>query len=68
MFEQEPLPGKHILRELPNVIVTPHSAATSIHWRRQLPKLVIEDLELFLKGKTPKYMITLEKYKSMSIG
>jgi len=67
VFEQEPLPNGHILRKLPNVIITPHCAATSLYWRRQLPKLIIEDLQLFLEGKEPKNIIHLDKYRSMSI-
>jgi phosphoglycerate dehydrogenase-like enzyme len=66
VFEQEPLPEDHPFRRLPNVIATPHCAATSVYWRHKLPEIVITDMERFFTGKEPRHRITLEKYQTMT--
>lgn len=66
VFVPEPLPKEHPLRYLKNAIVTPHSAGTSVYWRREMARLVLEDYRGFLRGEVPKGIITLEKYRTMT--
>jgi len=66
VFRQEPLPADHKLRNMPNVITTPHSAGTSVYWRRKMAQLVLDDLKRVLAGETPVGIITLEKYRTMT--
>lgn len=66
VFWQEPLPVDHELRKLPNVILTPHQAAASLSQRPEMVQIVLNDLKLFLKGGTPKYLITRQVYDIMA--
>ncbi len=66
VFTQEPLPENHPLRQVRGAIITPHSAGTSVYFRRKMAELTFADLERSLRGETPKGLITLEKYRSMT--
>ena len=53
VFAKEPLAADHPLWALPNVLVTPHvSAVTRGFWARQT-KLILHDLDCFLRGAAP---------------
>jgi phosphoglycerate dehydrogenase-like enzyme len=66
VFSKEPLPAESDFRKLPNVILTPHQIAATIQGRYELTQIVIDDLKLFLQGRTPKYNITKEIYHIMA--
>lgn len=66
VFSQEPLPKDHPLRNVPNAIITPHSAGTSVYFRRKMAELTFGDMHKALRGETPRGLITLEKYLSMT--
>jgi len=52
VFAQEPLPEDHPLWTLPNVIITPHVSAVTLHfWRRQTD-LIVENIRRYLAGET----------------
>ena len=52
VFAQEPLPEDHPLWTLPNVIITPHVSAVTLHfWRRQTDHIV-ENIRRYLAGET----------------
>lgn len=48
--DPEPLPAGHPLWTMPNVIVTPHSAASSDGGRRRLELLAFENIRRFVAG------------------
>ncbi len=53
VFAKEPLASDHALWALPNVLVTPHvSAVTRGFWRRET-RLILHDLDCFLRGAEP---------------
>jgi phosphoglycerate dehydrogenase-like enzyme len=66
VFEEEPLPENHPLRNMPGAIVTPHSAGTSVYYRRAMADLVLEDIGRVLDGVPPRGAISKEKYLSMT--
>jgi len=53
--ECEPPPASHILRQLPNVILTPHFGATSIEAAEQLRTTVITSFAAVLDGHWPPF-------------
>ncbi len=54
VFETEPLPPESPFWEMPNVLVTPHSASTVYQENRRIIELFLENLDLFLAGQEKK--------------
>jgi glyoxylate/hydroxypyruvate reductase len=50
VFAEEPLPADSPLWSMPNVLVSPHSASTSINENERLTELFCENLNRYLKG------------------
>jgi D-3-phosphoglycerate dehydrogenase len=53
VFETEPLPIDHPLRQLDNVILTPHSASWSIESSAECRRVAIEHVVTVLRGGVP---------------
>jgi phosphoglycerate dehydrogenase-like enzyme len=51
VFETEPLPADHPLRDAPNVIISPHCSPESLFYREELVRLVAQNLERFAAGE-----------------
>lgn len=70
VFEQEPLPEHHILRNLPNVMSMPHMAGPTIDMRAVVVEKLIADLLCHSQGKTGKLacQITKEYVSNQSRG
>ena len=51
VFEVEPLPASSPLWDLPNVIVSPHSASTLVSENATLVDLFVDNLRRFLAGR-----------------
>ncbi len=49
--DPEPLPEDHLLRDMPNVIITPHCAGHSDHNRERGFELIKQNIERFAKGR-----------------
>ncbi len=56
VFDQEPLPGDHPLRSLPNTVLTPHLGYSTIPVFQQFYRESIEDIIAFLDGKPIRVM------------
>lgn len=52
VFTQEPLPSDSPLYEMPNVIITPHTAGSSPHYFDRMTALLCENLRAFLDGRS----------------
>jgi len=64
--DPEPLPADHPLRNLPNVLWTPHIAGPTTDDLPHLARTAIEDLARCLRGEPPLYPIGLREYDMMS--
>jgi phosphoglycerate dehydrogenase-like enzyme len=62
----EPLPPDHELRQLPNVILTPHIAAGGIEMRREIGATAIAEVIRFVKGEPPLNRVTMEMLATMT--
>jgi phosphoglycerate dehydrogenase-like enzyme len=51
VFATEPLPADSPLWELPNVLVSPHTAALSIHENERIVELFVQNLGRYLAGQ-----------------
>ena len=61
VFEDEPLPAESPLWDMPNVIVSPHSASTSDRENQRIMDLFCENLHRFLDGKDLLNVLDVEK-------
>jgi phosphoglycerate dehydrogenase-like enzyme len=50
VFATEPLPTDSPLWDLPNVLISPHTAALSVHENERIDALFIENLRRYLRG------------------
>lgn len=57
VFEREPLPADDPLRELPNVIITPHIGANTRRALARMIRTAAEQLTQALRGERPKHAI-----------
>ncbi|MDA0710795.1 MAG: hydroxyacid dehydrogenase [bacterium] len=66
VFWKEPLPADHPLRELDNVILTPHGGGLTLDTMRRHSESVVADLERFLKGEAPQNAVTRDMLGRMT--
>lgn len=59
VFRQEPLPADHPLRQLPNVIITPHIAGHYRGLREATFRLFCDNLERYRRGELLKNEVTI---------
>ncbi len=50
MFATEPLPPDSPLWDLPNVLISPHTAALSVHENERIDELFTENLRRYMLG------------------
>jgi phosphoglycerate dehydrogenase-like enzyme len=55
-FELEPLPADHPLRELDNVILTPHMVGHTQEIFDAIPETALENIDRLLRGEPPLYL------------
>ncbi|APU15777.1 hydroxyacid dehydrogenase [Actinoalloteichus fjordicus] len=58
VFDDEPLAEDDPLRDLPNVLLTPHEAAGTVEARRRQGDLVVSEVARFLRGETLRHEVT----------
>jgi phosphoglycerate dehydrogenase-like enzyme len=51
VYDQEPLPADHPYRMLPNVLLTPHSAAATVEGRRRQGRILASEITRFVAGE-----------------
>jgi phosphoglycerate dehydrogenase-like enzyme len=52
-FETEPLPADSILRDLPNVVITPHAIGHTIETHERLAEAALKNILCALRGEAP---------------
>ena len=62
----EPLPPDHELRQLPNVLLTPHVAAGGIEMRRAIGAVAVEEVVRFCKGEQLENVVTQDMLATMT--
>ena len=62
----EPLPVDHELRQLPNVLLTPHIAAGGVEMRRAIGDIAVEEVRRFFRGEQPRNVVTREMLATMT--
>ena len=57
VYEQEPLPADDPLRELDNVLLTPHVAGRTVDSYRGLTETMVDEIERFFAGQPLRYRV-----------
>jgi phosphoglycerate dehydrogenase-like enzyme len=57
VFETEPLPADHPLRDAPNLLITPHTAAYSPHFWEREADLILDNLGRYLDGTSMRNVV-----------
>lgn len=60
VFDEEPLPVDHPLRDLPNVLLTPHEAAGTVESRQRAGAIVVDEIARFLAGARLRHEVVPE--------
>ncbi|MFS0727529.1 hydroxyacid dehydrogenase [Paenibacillus sp. 1P07SE] len=66
VFDQEPLDPRHELRQLDNVMLTPHIAGATRQGHRSLLDVVARDVHAALRGEATKYEIVKEVFARLA--
>ncbi|MEZ4860757.1 MAG: hydroxyacid dehydrogenase [Caldilineaceae bacterium] len=66
VFEQEPLPAEHPLRDLPNVYLTPHISGHSVEVRQRLVEEIADDIQAFFAGEPMRLAVPPERLAIMA--
>jgi phosphoglycerate dehydrogenase-like enzyme len=66
VFDQEPLPQDHPLRQLDNVIVTPHLGAATRQCQFRQGAMAVDEVERFIKGQSLQFPVTVESLPLMA--
>lgn len=66
VFDKEPLPLDHPLRQLPNVLITPHVAGQTRDSLAGLMATMIDEVERFVKGEPMRYEIRRDMLARMA--
>jgi phosphoglycerate dehydrogenase-like enzyme len=64
--DPEPPPAENKLRQLPNVLLTPHIAGPTPEQRIWMPEEAVNNLEAFFSGKPVRGIIDHQRYKYMA--
>ncbi|HJS18482.1 MAG TPA: D-2-hydroxyacid dehydrogenase, partial [Anaerolineales bacterium] len=59
VFEQEPLPREHPFWDTPNLYMTYHTSAIS--YPEDITKVFVDNYQLYLEGKSLKYVVDFER-------
>ncbi len=66
VFDQEPLPAEHPLRDLDNAFLTPHISGFTIESRLHLVEAIADDIKRFFAGEALTLAISAERLKIMA--
>jgi phosphoglycerate dehydrogenase-like enzyme len=66
VFDREPLPPDDPLRDLDNVVLTPHVSGFTIESRLRLVEAIAADMARFFAGQTPNLAVSWERLKIMA--
>jgi len=68
VFEEEPLPAEHPLRDLENALLVPHMAGPTADRRRDMGKHAVDNIIAWARGKEDELdgIVTLDKFDLMT--
>ena len=66
MFDEEPLPADRPLWGLPNVILTPHIGAVTVHSRRAQGEIMVAEIERWCRGEELRHEVLAATYDRLA--
>lgn len=62
VFAEEPLPAKHPLRTLPNVLLSPHQASSSRETGERVSRAAAQAIVDLMQGRRPRFVVNSEVF------
>ncbi len=62
VFDPEPLPNDHPFWDMPNVVMSPHTAALSFHENRRIVEIFCENIERLVMGRPLRNAVNLIEF------
>ena len=66
VFDPEPLPAEHPLRDMDNVLLTPHIAGRTVDSYGSLMAEMVNEVDRFFKGEPLRYQVTRDMMATMA--
>ena len=66
VFDEEPLPAGSLLWGLPNVLLTPHLGAVTVHSRRAQAAIAVEEVERYCRGEDLLHEVRADAYERIA--
>ena len=66
VFDPEPLPAEHPLREMDNVLLTPHVAGRTVDSYGSLMAGMVDEVDRFFNGEPLQYQVTHDMLATMA--
>ena len=66
VYWREPLAKDHPLRDLDNVILTPHGGGLTLDRQRRFGESIVEDMTRFFGGEEPRCVVTRQMLAKMT--
>lgn len=66
VFDQEPLPAEHPIRDLDNVFLSPHVSGHTIETRQRLVEEIVNDVARFFNNEPMRLAVSYERLKIMA--
>jgi phosphoglycerate dehydrogenase-like enzyme len=66
VFDPEPLPPDHPIRNLDNVFLTPHISGHTTETRRRLVEEIVRDIHRFYNNEPMRLAVSYERLKIMA--
>ena len=66
VFDQEPLPADHPIRDLENAFITPHVSGHTVETRMRLVEEIAYDVQRFYEGEPMRLAVSYDRLKIMA--
>ncbi len=67
VFAEEPLPPRHPLRDVPNLLLSPHQASSSLETGERISEAAAHAIIDLMSGRAPQFVVNPEVFQSPNL-